>query len=57
LLGGWINSEPVDHSFQHSISSALKVDVFARPRSWTGIGERSGARRFSTPRMSSPSWK
>src|SRR5215467_10097240 len=49
LTGGRINSEPVDLSFRHSISSAQQVDVFAKSRSWTGIGERSGATRFSAP--------
>src|SRR5262244_2705023 len=44
LTGGRINSEPVDLSFQHSISSALQVDEFAKSRSWADIGERSGAR-------------
>src|SRR6516165_5597944 len=28
LLGGRINSKPVDLSFRHSISSALRVDIF-----------------------------
>jgi len=44
LPGGRINSEPVDLSFQHLISSALQVDVFAKSRSWTGIGESTALR-------------
>ena len=39
LPGARINSEPVDLSFRHSFSSAQQVDEFAKPRSWTGIGE------------------
>src|SRR5262245_40360417 len=49
LPGARINPEPVDLSFQHSISSAQQVDEFAKSRSWTGIGERSGATHCSAP--------
>src|SRR5262245_4354228 len=44
LFCGWINPEPVDRSFRHSISSAQQVDVFAKSRSWTGIGESTALR-------------
>src|SRR5215831_8347718 len=44
LFSGRINPEPVDLSFRHSISSALQVDVFAKSRSWTGIGESTALR-------------
>src|SRR5215467_3762613 len=54
LPGGRINSEPVDLSFRHSISSALQDDVFAKSRSWTGIRERSGATRCFAPRQIHP---
>src|SRR5215470_16233885 len=54
LTGGRINSEPEDLSFQHSISSAQQVDVFAKSRSWTGIVERSGATRCFAPRQIHP---
>jgi hypothetical protein len=44
LFGSWINPEPVDFSFRHSISSTLQVDVFAKSRSWTCIGESTALR-------------
>src|SRR5262249_37426375 len=54
LIGGRVNPEPVDLSFRHSIFNAQQVDVFAKSRSWTGIVERSGARRCFAPRQIHP---
>jgi len=44
LFGGRINPEPVDLSFRHSISIAQQVDVFAKSKPWTGIGESTALR-------------